>query len=117
MPLVATEGSATQATPLPAGAAAVLAAKPDGRPVVAIAIVTVPGARSCACEGIACAMRKNVLTGKLVPLNATAAFGPDAPTPTMLPVEMTFDGLVSIRKRPSPCVPLFEEGASISEVD
>src|SRR5215472_4620726 len=113
MPLVATEGSARQATPLPAGAAAVLAAKPDGRPVVAIATVTVPGARSFACDGIACAIRKNVLTGKLVPLKAAAAFGPGAPTPTMLPVETTFDGLVSIRNRPSPCVPLFADGVSI----
>src|SRR5215472_19116015 len=102
MPLVATEGSARQATPLPAGAAAVLAAKPDGRPVVAIATVTVPGARSFVCEGIACAMRKNVLTGKLVPLNAAEAFGPAVPSPVSAPVVSTFAGFVLMRKRPSP---------------
>src|SRR6185312_5949128 len=90
-------------------------------PVVAIGTVTVPGATLFDWLVMAWPMERKTLTGKAVPLNWANACGPVLLPPVMVPpvlaLVIVFDGLVSMRKRPSPCVPLDAVGAMVTAVD
>jgi hypothetical protein len=105
------------ATPELAGADVVLVAYPAGSLVVAIAKVTFPGATSLVCDGIAAAVAKKVLKGKLVPVKLADACGVPSEPPINVPVEMTLAGFLLIRNRPSPCVPGPLVAATLTTVD
>ena len=108
--------STTQATPLLDGAAAVLVAKPAVTPLVAMGSVTVPGAMLFDCDSAACAVEKKTLTGNEVPLNSADGYGEPPMPPVSKPEEMTLEGFLSIRKRPSPWVPGAAVGLIVTAV-
>ena len=110
--------SDTHATPLVVGSAAVLVAYPAGTELVLIGTVTVPGAIAPAEVGTVCAVCKNTLSGKFVPVKFAAGCDPSAPDPLItVPPVITLAGFLSIRYRPSPCVPGLCVAATCKDVD
>src|SRR5580658_3990296 len=105
-----------QATPDCDGNWLVFTTNPAGAPLVTIGIVTVPGAMFVGCEVAAAAVCMKTLTGKFVPVKLASGntFHPPA---TSWPPLIVLARFLSIRNRPSPCVPLFTVAITNSDVD